>query len=186
MKRKSAKRPPLTAAEKKAREELRASKKGELSRWALQALGNRGPGPVKHTEEFLNQVACDLEEWSKLDSSHFLTQFCLDYKVSIDKDEIQELSKEHKVLGRAWKNANLRTTMRLHEKSLQGDVDSKFWAKIMPLKDEEYRNWRITELKIEAEGGKDKNINLFLKPGIGLGHDPQPDNVIEYNPKEGK
>lgn len=171
VKNKKATRPPMTAEEKAAREKLREEKRGTMSNMALIALGNRGPAPIKHTDEFLNQIAEDLEAWSKLPNSHFIIQFCLDYKTPVDKDELQEYSKKHEVLGRAWKNADARTNLRLDEKALKKDIDPGFWSKIKPLKDKEFREWRMTELKMEAQSDHEKNITINIKPGIGLGQE---------------
>jgi len=166
MKKKSAKRPPMTQAEKDARLKLREDKKGTVSPMALYALGNRGPAPTRFTEEYLTELALKIDEWSKRDDAMYIEHFGLEH--NIGKDMLPKLTEKSDVFAQSYANARARTLVRLKTMAFLRQGDGNFLAKILPMMDPEYREWCMTLAKVEGREGQAQAINIHINPEKGL------------------
>lgn len=171
MKKTGNKRPALTETEKAARAQLRELHKDSKSPMALLSTGNRGQPPSKFTEEYLEKIAKELMTWSKKDDSYFISAFCAEHEDDIDKEIFSELVDRSLVFKGAFFKVKERLINRVRSAAMQKKLDGNFCSKILPLIDKEYREWRLTELKMEAMGDNEKNITINIRPGIGLGGD---------------
>jgi len=165
MKKKKNKRPPMTEEEKIERQKLRDSLKGQLSEKALYAIGNRGQPPSKYTPEFLEELAQELDEWSKHEDSCFFGEFCLKHTDDLDEEKFFKLAEKSEVFETTLKRVKERLVMNFDKKALSRKYDASYAAKIKPLFDMKYREWCMLLARIEGEASKAQQVQFVITPG---------------------
>lgn len=127
------------------------------------AVGNSGR-PKTHTKEFIDQVGKDLFIWAKKPTSLFLEEFAGNYPEFLDKRKLSEFANENKEFNETFSKVKQILLSRIKSGACFKTMDGNFVAKILPLVDKEYKEWRKEELQLESDSKEDKEVHIFIHP----------------------
>lgn len=120
--------------------------------------------PLLYTPEVIEEIAKDLNAWSRDDTSYFLREFTSAHrKYNLVSSDMSEFAAKNEKFKATLARVKDRILARIYVKACKKEFDGSFVARILPLIDQEYKAWRQSELQIEQEV-KDRMFKLFIHP----------------------
>lgn len=104
-----------------------------------------------YDDAYIERIAKDLDKWAEKSDSLFLDQFIGNHPEFFTLQRLSEWADLNKVFGETFSKVKKKLCGRIKAGSMHKSYDGNFAAKILPLVDMEYRQWRREELKLEAE-----------------------------------